>query len=81
VQETPQQFTYKGGSGGFSVSASRSDCEWSAVSKVGWIAITGGSPGTGNGTVSYLVAGNAGPARTGTIAVAGHTVTVVQSAP
>jgi len=80
VQETPQQFTYQGGNGGFSVSASRSSCTWTAVSNVAWIAITGGSPGSGNGTVSYIVAGNGGPARTGTISVAGKTVTVKQSA-
>jgi hypothetical protein len=81
VQETPQTFTYQGGSGGFSVSASRSNCTWTAVAQVPWIAVTGGSPGSGNGSVSYMVAGNAGPARTGTIAVAGKTVTIRQSAP
>lgn len=81
VQETPQVFTYQGGNGGFSVSASRSDCPWTAVSNVVWVAVTGGSPGTGNGSVTYLVAGNGGPARTGTISVAGKTVTVKQSAP
>jgi len=80
VQESPQQFTYQGGNGGFSVSASRSNCTWNAVSNVGWIAITGGSSGSGNGSVSYLVAGNGGAARTGTISVAGKTVTVRQSA-
>lgn len=81
VQESAQQFDYRGGNGGFSVSASRSDCPWNAVANVAWIAITGGSPGSGNGTVSYLVAGNAGAARTGTISVAGKTVTVKQAAP
>ena len=80
VQASPQQFTYEGGNGGFSVSASRSDCGWTAISNVAWIAITGGSPGSGNGSVSYLVAGNGGGARTGTISVAGKTVTVSQSA-
>lgn len=80
VQESPQQFDYRGGNGGFSVSASRSDCPWTAVANVAWIAITGGSPGSGNGSVSYLVAGNGGPARTGTISVAGKTVTVKQGA-
>ena len=80
VQESPQQFTYQGGNGGFSVSASRANCAWTAVANVAWIAITGGSPGSGNGTVSYLVAGNGGPARTGTISVAGKTVTIAQGA-
>jgi hypothetical protein len=80
VQESPQHFTYQGGNGGFSVSASRADCAWSATPQVAWIAVTGGSPGSGNGTVSYLVAGNGGAARTGTISVAGKTVTVTQGA-
>jgi hypothetical protein len=80
VQDSPQQFTYQGGTGGFSVSASRSDCPWTAVARVAWIAITGGASGSGNGSVSYMVAGNGGPARTGTISVAGKTVTVTQSA-
>ena len=70
VQETPQDFTYQGGNGGFSVSASAGTCPWTATSNVGWIAITGGSPGAGNGRVSYIVAGNGGGARTGTISVA-----------
>jgi len=48
---------------------------------VGWIAITSSASGSGNGTVSYLVGGNGGAARTGTISVAGKTVTVTQSAP
>ncbi|HXV26942.1 MAG TPA: BACON domain-containing protein [Candidatus Paceibacterota bacterium] len=81
VQQSPQHFTYQGGNGGFSVSTSRHDCQWTAVSQAPWIAVTGGASGTGNGSVSYVVAGNGGPARTGTIAVAGKTVTIQQGAP
>ncbi|MBV9958469.1 MAG: PD40 domain-containing protein, partial [Acidobacteria bacterium] len=43
-----------GGSGSVSVSAA-SDCQWTAVSRVSWITITGGASGTGNGTVTYTV--------------------------
>ena len=80
VQESPQRFTYQGGNGGFSVSANRSDCRWSATSNVAWVAITGGASGSGNGSVNYIVAGNGGGARTGTISVASKTVTITQSA-
>jgi hypothetical protein len=48
------------------------------VSNASWITTT--SSGSGNGTVSYAVAGNAGSARSGTITVGGQTFTVSQSA-
>ena len=45
-----------------------------------WISVTSGSSGTGNGTVSYTVAANtATNARTGTLTIAGQTVTVTQA--
>ena len=78
VQQTPQNFTYQGGNGGFSVSASAPTCGWSAVSNVGWVAVTSGWQGSGNGSVTYTVAGNGSGARTGTISVAGKVVTIVQ---
>jgi hypothetical protein len=45
-----------------------------------WISITGTSQGSGNGSVTYVVAGNGGGARAGTISVAGKVVTIVQAA-
>lgn len=78
VQQSPQQFTYQGGNGGFSVSTNLSNCSWAAVSSVGWVEINSGSSGMGNGSVTYTVAGNGGAARTGTISVAGKTVTITQ---
>jgi hypothetical protein len=53
-------------------------CSWTAVSNDSWITVTAGSAGTGNGTVSYTVAANAGGARTGTLTVAGQTVSISQ---
>ncbi len=45
-----------------------------------WITITSGSTGTGNGTVNYTVAANAGTSqRTGTITVNGQVHTITQS--
>ena len=54
-------------------------CSWTAVSNVGWITITSGASGTGNGTVVYSVAPKpAGTNRTGTATIAGITHTVKQ---
>jgi len=50
------------------------------MSNVGWVGINSGFSGTDRGSVTYIVAGNGGPSRTGTISVAGKTVTIVQSA-
>jgi sugar lactone lactonase YvrE len=64
------------------VTASRSDCAWSATSNASWMAITSGSPGTGSGRVSYSAAANPAPGvRTGTLTIAGQTYTVSQEAP
>ncbi|MBL8112689.1 MAG: fibronectin type III domain-containing protein [Acidobacteria bacterium] len=54
-------------------------CVWSASSNDGFLAVTNGTPGNGTGTVTYDVAANAGPQRTGTITAAGQTFTVVQA--
>ena len=49
-------------------------------SNSGWITVTGGSPGTGNGTVTYSVTANTSTnPRTGTLTIAGQTVTVTQA--
>ena len=45
-----------------------------------WFTVTGGSSGTGNGTVSYTVAANTSTSpRTGTLTIAGLTATVTQA--
>src|SRR6185503_16067971 len=48
-------FGGSGGTGSVTVTAG-SGCTWTAVSNVGWITITGGASGSGNGTVMYSVA-------------------------
>jgi hypothetical protein len=57
-----------------------SACAWSAVSNDSFITINTGASGTGSGGVTFTVAGSAGTARTGTLTVAGQTVTVTQGA-
>jgi hypothetical protein len=44
---------------------------WTAVSSQVFVTITGGAPGSGNGTITYSVAANTGVARTATITVSG----------
>ena len=53
-------------------------CNWTAISNTSWITITLGNSGSGNGTVSYSVLANTSSSRTGTMTIAGQTVTVVQ---
>jgi hypothetical protein len=56
-------------------------CSWTAVSNVSWITISSGASGSGIGAVNYVVAANATTAvRTGTVTVAGQTVTFTQAA-
>jgi len=68
-----------GGNGSVSVAAP-SACSWTAGSNAGWITITSGASGSGNGAVGYSVAPNAGStARSGTLTAAGQTFTVTQA--
>jgi hypothetical protein len=68
------------GSGSFAVTAA-AHCQWTATSSAAWLAVTSGSPGTGNGTVAYSVERNrdVNP-RTATITVGGRTFTMNQAA-
>ena len=57
-----------------------SGCAWTGVSNAAWITVTSGGSGTGNGTVAYTVAANTSTSpRTGTLTIAGRTVTVTQA--
>jgi all-beta uncharacterized protein len=58
-----------------------SSCAWTATSAVGWITITSGASMAGLGSTNYTVAANmTGSVRTGTLTVAGQTVTITQAA-
>ncbi len=68
-----------GGPGSVNVTTA-SHCTWSAASDRGWMSITGGANGTGNGVVNVsLTANSSETARTGTLTVAGQNVAVVQA--
>jgi hypothetical protein len=67
-----------GGPGSVNVTTA-SHCTWSAASDRGWMSITAGANGTGNGVVNVsLTASSSETARTGTLTVAGQNVSVVQ---
>ena len=79
LSPTGGQAPAAGGASTVSVGAA-GGCAWTAVSNAGWITVTSGASGSGNGAVFYSVAGNTGTAsRTGTLAIAGQTFTVSQA--
>jgi uncharacterized repeat protein (TIGR03803 family) len=74
-------FPSKGGSKSVSVKVKGADCAWTAVSNDPFITITSGASGTGNGKIDYTVPGNTNTtALSGTMTIAGRTVTVNQDA-
>ena len=66
-----------GGGASFAVDTGEA-CSWTATTGTQWIALGSNAPVTGDGTVQFTAEPNAGPARTGTIAVLGQTFTVRQ---
>ncbi len=67
------------GTGNISVTTA-AGCPWMAASNAPWITINSGTPGNGNGSVTYFVGQNPASSSyvTGTITVAGQTFTVTQ---
>ncbi len=55
-------------------------CAWSAVSNNSWLHVTGGALNSDSGSVGYTSDANTGASRTGTISVAGQTLTITQPA-
>ena len=82
IAPTSQTLGAPGGAGSISVTAG-SSCTWSATSSnPEWLTITGGSPGTGNGQVTFSAAENAtGAERAGTIIIANQSFVLTQTAP
>lgn len=82
IAPASESFGASGGNGRVDVTASDSDCEWTAASSVSWITITSGASSEGNGEVRYTVDGNTtAAARAGTLTVAGQTVNITQEGP
>jgi subtilisin family serine protease len=78
LSPSSRNHTASSGSATVSVSAA-AGCPWTAASNDGWLTITAGANGTGNGVVSYAFSANTGPARTGTLTLAEQTFTVTQA--
>ena len=55
-------------------------CTWTTTSNVDWITLTSGASGAGNGLVQFVAAPNNGPARTGTLTIAGRRYEVTEAA-
>jgi len=79
IAPTSQSFSGNGGAGNVGVTAPNG-CNWTAASNAGFITITSGTSGSGNGTVNYTVSANPGStSRTGTMTIAGQTFNVTQA--
>ena len=80
ISPTRLTFESQGGTGTVMVTAG-AGCGWTAESNATWITVTGGTPGSGNGTVTFSVAPYTGKPknRNGTITIAGQTFSVRQS--
>jgi len=66
------------GSGSVSV-ATGSGCAWTVLNNAGWITVTSGSSGSGNGAVSYSITANSSTSsRSGVLTIGGQTYTVTQ---
>ena len=79
VAPLEQSFDANGGANSASVSVT-AGCAWSAASNAPFITINSGATGTGSGTVNYSIAPNHSPTqRSGTLTVAGQTITVTQA--
>jgi thermitase len=73
-----QQVFPEGGTFSITVSAP-ANCDYSAISNSNWIAVTGGNPSSGNGTVTFSVSTNSSLPRSGTIKIGDQTFTVTQN--
>ena len=81
VPATPIAVGAAGGATNVSVTSASSACTWNAVNNDSWIHVTGGASGAGSGTVNLSIdANNTGSPRTGTLTIAGQTVSIFQRA-
>src|SRR5205814_6063610 len=55
------------------------ECAWSSATGATWITVTSGTSVSGPGQAQLAVAANTGPARTGSVTLAGQTIHVAQA--
>ncbi len=76
----PQQISMAGGGGSAQVQVTvMAGCPWTAQSNASFMTVTAGAAGSGNGPVTFSVTANSGAPRSGTLTVAGLTITVNQN--
>ncbi len=75
----PENQTVSTSAGTASVTvATLAGCTWTARSNADWITIASPASGDGNATITFRVAANAGPVRTGTVTIADRTHRITQ---
>ncbi len=79
VSPNTESFAAAGGDGTIRITASTASCTWTAATSASWISLASGG-GNGSATLRYTVAVNTGAERSGTVSVAGATVTITQAA-
>jgi hypothetical protein len=79
LSSSGQSVAFGGGTGSVGVTGP-TGCGWTAASSASWLTVSSGASGTGNGTVAFSAAANAGLLRTATLTVAGNAFTVTQAA-
>jgi hypothetical protein len=79
INPASQSIAVAGGAGTAVSVAVAAPCAWTATSNASWLTITTGASGTGNGQVLFSATANPGPARSGTLTIAGLTFTVNQA--
>jgi hypothetical protein len=79
LSATTQSVPTGGGNSQIGVTASASTCTWTASTSTSWISISSGATDTGNGKVEFSASANTSSSpRTGTLTIAGQTVTITQ---
>jgi len=78
IQPTTLSIGATAGTSPISVQAG-AGCAWTSTSNATWLTFSGASAGTGNGSVTISAAANTGIARTGTVTIAGQTLSVTQA--
>lgn len=73
-------FVKEGGTGSVTVSASGTQCGWTAASDAPWLMVSGATSRSGPGKVGFAVAANPGGAREGHLSIAGTMFTIEQRA-
>ena len=78
---TPTYVTLGSGGGSARVVVNEpAACAWNAISNTSWVHVTAGADSFGNAAVALGIDANSGAARSGTLTIAGQTVSVSQGA-